>query len=178
MGDVSASAHNESGIDMDELERWLAHNRFLRGFPGAEALPERHSLLACPCEILIPAALETQITEENAAEVTAEMIVEGANGPTTPEAEEILLRRGIPVVPDVPANAGGVIVSYFEWVQDHQRYSWSVEQIRERMASQLASAWNDVEHLARERELDLRTAAQAVGLSRLAEAAKLHGIYP
>src|SRR5690606_12463471 len=76
VGDASASAHNESGIDMDELERWLAHNRFLRGFPGAEALPERHSLLACPCEILIPAALEAQITEENAAEVKAEMIVE------------------------------------------------------------------------------------------------------
>jgi len=178
VGDVSGSAHNPAGIDIAALEAWLSEHGFLRGFPGAEPLPERDSLLTLPCEILIPAALEAQITEANAADVRAELLVEGANGPTTPAGERILAERGIRVVPDILANSGGVIVSYFEWVQDQQRYSWSAEQIRERLCGQLAEAWAEISAASREHGVDLRVAAQICALRRLAAAVEARGVYP
>ncbi len=178
VGDVSGAIAAPEGLDVEALFEWIDRERFLRGFPEARALAGREALLTESCEILIPAALERQLTARNAPALDCKMVVEGANGPTTPEAELLLARRGIPVVPDILANAGGVIVSYFEWVQDQQRYAWNPTQVRERLREQLATGWELVSQTAARRDLDLRTAAQAAALERIAAAAAARGIYP
>jgi glutamate dehydrogenase/leucine dehydrogenase len=127
---------------------------------------------------LIPAAIERQITTENADKLDCKMIIEAANGPTTPEAERMLDERGIKIVPDILANAGGVTVSYFEWVQDQQKYTWEVAQIQDRLRMQLRAATQKVATAAEELDLDWRTAAMTVAVARVAEAAKLRAIYP
>jgi glutamate dehydrogenase (NAD(P)+) len=135
-------------------------------------------LLELPCEFLVPAALEGQITRENASKIHAKIIVEGANGPTTPEADEILADRGIVVVPDILANAGGVTVSYFEWVQDLQSLFWSEEEINERLERIMMQAFKGVVQLARERDVLWRTAALIYAVKRVADALLTRGIYP
>jgi glutamate dehydrogenase (NAD(P)+) len=135
-------------------------------------------LLELPCEFLVPAALEGQITRENASKIHAKIIVEGANGPTTPEADEILADRGIVVVPDILANAGGVTVSYFEWVQDLQSLFWSEEEINERLERIMVQAFKGVVQLARERDVLWRTAALIYAVKRVADALLTRGIYP
>jgi glutamate dehydrogenase (NAD(P)+) len=175
--DVTGGIVNPSGIDVDEALGWVSENRFLRGFRGgAEAT--RAGMLETPCEILIPAALECQITAENAARLDCGLIVEAANGPTTPEADEILAAREIPVVPDLLANAGGVTVSYFEWAQDQQRYSWAPEEITERLRGHLELAMERIDEAAERFEVRWREAAQAVAIARVAEAARLRSVYP
>ncbi len=175
--DVTGGIVNQEGIDVDEALRWIAENRFLRGFPGgAEAT--RAGMLETPCEILVPAALECQITSENAARLDCGLIVEAANGPTTPEADEILAARGIPIVPDLLANAGGVTVSYFEWAQDQQRYSWQPEEITERLRDHLEAAMERIAEAAERFEVRWREAGQAVAIARVAEAARLRSVYP
>ena len=136
------------------------------------------ALLELPCDILVPAALGGQITRANADKIQARMIVEGANGPTTPDADDILRERGIEVVPDVLANAGGVTVSYFEWVQDLQSFFWTEEEVNQRLARILSRAAAEVWAAAETHQTDLRTAAYAVGVARVAEATRLRGIYP
>ncbi len=135
-------------------------------------------LLELPCEILLPAALEGQITAENAPRLRARIVVEGANGPTTPEADDILHRRGVLVVPDIVANAGGVIVSYFEWVQDLQSFFWDEEEIRQRLERMLVRSFHQVTEAARAHGVDLRTAALIRAIQRVADALLTLGIYP
>ena len=147
------------------------------GFPGADPVGAS-ALLELPCDILVPAALQGQITRANADKIRARLIVEGANGPTTPDADEILRDRGITLVPDVLANAGGVTVSYFEWVQDLQSFFWAEEEVNQRLARILSRATDEVWAAAEKYKTDLRTAANVVGVSRVAEATRLRGIYP
>jgi glutamate dehydrogenase (NAD(P)+) len=175
--DVTGGIVNPDGIDVDEALRWIAENRFLRGFPGGVEAT-RAGMLETPCEILIPAALECQITSENAARLDCGLIVEAANGPTTPEADEILASREIPIVPDLLANAGGVTVSYFEWAQDQQRYSWAPEEITERLRDHLEAAMERIAEAAGRFEVRWREAGQAVAIARVAEAARLRSVYP
>jgi glutamate dehydrogenase len=138
----------------------------------------RTDVLEVPCDILVPAALEHQITAENAERIDAGLVVEAANGPVTPEADRILAARGVPIVPDLLANAGGVTVSYFEWVQDQQKYSWTEAEIAARLRSQLRAGLGRVVGAAEQLDVDWRAAAHCVGIERVAEAARFRAIYP
>jgi glutamate dehydrogenase (NAD(P)+) len=138
----------------------------------------RSEVLEVPCDMLIPAALERQITQANAHLIDTKIIVEAANGPTTPEAEAIMADRGILIVPDVLANAGGVTVSYFEWVQDQQKFMWDIIEIQERLRRLLRGAFARVVEAAEKHDVDWRTAALSVAVQRVAEAARLRAIYP
>ena len=135
-------------------------------------------VLALPVDFLIPAALEGQITAQNAGDLRARFIVEGANGPTTPAADRILNDQGVIIVPDILANAGGVIVSYFEWVQDLQFYFWEEAEVNDRLQSVLTRAYREVSAAAEQDGLTMREAAMALGVSRVAEATAIRGIYP
>ena len=175
--DVTGGIVNEDGLDVGELEAWVAERRFLRGFPGGRET-SRSEILLTPCDVLVPAALEQQLTAENAVALDAKLIVEGANGPTTAEADAILARRGIPVLPDVLANAGGAIVSYFEWVQDQQKFFWEAADIAERLRRQMRAGFAQTVAAAERLDVDWRTAAQSVALERVAQASRLRAIYP
>ena len=135
-------------------------------------------LLELDCDILVPAAIENQITEKNASRIKAKIIVEGANGPTTPEADEILNDKGIFVVPDILANAGGVTVSYFEWVQNLQELIWSEEEVLDRLTRIMQRSFKEVLEISLSKKIPMRTAALVLGIGRVAEATRLRGIYP
>jgi glutamate dehydrogenase (NAD(P)+) len=177
VADVAGGVHNESGLDLEALLEWTADNRFIRGFPGGEQVGRRQVLMA-PCDILIPAALESQITEENAAALDCRLVVEAANGPTTPEADRILAERGVPVLPDVLANAGGVTVSYYEWAQAVQREAWAVNEVITRLRLQMHEALGRVVEASEDYGIDWRTAAMAVGVDRVAEASRMRSVFP
>ena len=177
VSDVTGGIVDPDGLDIAAVDRWVAENRFVRGYPEA-AHVSRLEVLAQPCDILVPAAVEQQITRDNADAIDARWIVEGANGPTTPEADEILARREIEVIPDVLANAGGVTVSYFEWVQDQQKLAWHGAEVAARLRIQLDDAFARVRAAKEERAIDWRTAAQAVAIERVADASRLRTIYP
>jgi glutamate dehydrogenase (NAD(P)+) len=168
---------SDKGLDIPKIVEWVAEHRFLDGCPYGDPVG-RVEVLETPCDVLIPAAIERQITTENAGKLDCKLIIEAANGPTTPEAERILDERGIALVPDILANAGGVTVSYFEWVQDQQKYTWEVAQIKDRLRMQLRTATSKVADAADQLELDWRTAAMTVAVRRVAAAAKLRAIYP
>ncbi|GAC1618600.1 MAG: Glu/Leu/Phe/Val dehydrogenase [Candidatus Dormibacteraceae bacterium] len=171
------AVYNPLGLSVKRLLEYRAREGTLKGFPGAE-LVSNDDLLKIECDILVPAALENQITSKNAGDIHAKLIVEGANGPTTPEADEILRRRGITVVPDILANAGGVTVSYFEWVQDLQSFFWSEHEINARLEAIMAKALKEVLAIRAERKVDLRMAAYLLAVRRVAEATADRGIYP
>ncbi len=175
--DVAGGVANEGGLDLEAVERWVDGSRFIRGFPEGQPI-SRDEVLTVPCDILIPAALEGQITAENAHDLDCRLVVEGANGPTTPEADRILAERGIPVVPDLLANGGGVAVSYYEWAQDIQREAWTNEHVLERLRSQMNDAVARVLAAADRWSVDWRTAAQAVGIEPVAEASEMRAVYP
>jgi glutamate dehydrogenase (NAD(P)+) len=177
VSDIRGAIFNPHGLDIPAVTRWVAEHQYLEGFPEAEPV-DSGAMLELPCDVLVPAAREEQITAANAAALRCGLIVEGANGPTTPAADRILAERGIIVYPDVLANAGGVIVSYFEWVQDHQRYNWAATEIRERLRVQMRHACARVTGTCEQLGTDLRTAALASAISHVAEAAKLRAIYP
>ncbi|MBW3608617.1 MAG: Glu/Leu/Phe/Val dehydrogenase [Actinobacteria bacterium] len=177
VSDATAGLVDEEGLDIPAVARWMDDNGMLAGYPDARQVGPA-DVLEVPCEIVIPAAREQQITAENANRLRCELIVEAANGPTTPEAERILRERGILVVPDVLANAGGVTVSYFEWVQDHQRYTWDELDVQERLRRQLRAAFGRVIDAAERLDCDWRMAALSVAIERVAEAARMRGIYP
>jgi glutamate dehydrogenase (NAD(P)+) len=177
VSDHSAGLVKEDGLDIAAIEDWVAEHGHLAGYPDARQVGPA-DVLEVPCEIVIPAAVERQITEANADRLQCELVVEAANGPTTPEAETILRDRGILVVPDVLANAGGVTVSYFEWVQAHQRYTWNEIEVQERLRRQLRAAFGRVIDAADRLGADWRMAALSVAIERVAEAARLRGIYP
>jgi glutamate dehydrogenase (NAD(P)+) len=176
VSDVTGGVANPDGLDLGALDAWIQEHRFMRGFAGGDPVGRR-DVLEVPCDILVPAALEQQITEENAAAVDCAVVVEAANGPTTPEADRILAERGIPVVPDVLANGGGVTVSYYEWVQDVQRERWSDSDVEARLERRMRDAAARV--FGSERfGGDWRTTALALAVERVAEASRLRAIYP
>ena len=177
VSDVSGGVVDPDGLDVDEVFAWVAEHDFLRDFPHGEHV-SRTAVLEASCDVLVPAAVEHQLTADNAEALDCELVVEAANGPTTPEADVILARRGIDVVPDVLANAGGVTVSYFEWVQDQQKYSWNGEEIIARLRLQLQDALARVVEARARHDVDWRTAAQSVAIERVAEATRLRTIYP
>jgi glutamate dehydrogenase (NAD(P)+) len=178
VSDVTGGVADPNGLDVDQVFTWIAEHDFLRGFPGGKVSTGRVEVLETPCDVLIPAALEGQITEDNARGVDCRLVVEAANGPTTPEADAILAERGIDVIPDIFANAGGVTVSYFEWVQDQQKYSWSGEEIVERLRLQLQDALGRIVEARERYGVDWRTAAQAVAIDRVAQASRLRNVFP
>ena len=169
--------YNPLGLSVKKLIEYRAREGTLKGFPGAELVPNE-DLLKIECDILVPAALENQITSHNAAEIKAKLIVEGANGPTTPEADEILRKRGVILVPDILANAGGVTVSYFEWVQDLQSFFWSEHEINARMEAIMTRSFKEVLAIRDEQRVDLRMAAYLLAVKRVAVATADRGIYP
>jgi glutamate dehydrogenase (NAD(P)+) len=177
VSDHAGGITNDAGLDIPAVSRWVAEHRTLDGCPLGDPVG-RSEVLEVPCDMLIPAALERQITSANAARIDTRIVVEAANGPTTPEAEAILADRGILIVPDVLANAGGVTVSYFEWVQDQQKYLWDIIDIQERLRRLLRGALGRVIEAAERLEVDWRTAALSVAIERVAEAARLRAIYP
>src|SRR3954447_14628881 len=177
VSDISGGVHAAEGLDVPELHAYVAQHGSLEGYDECERITNEE-LLELPCDILFVAAREDQLTGENAARVHARLIVEGANGPTTLEADAIFAERGILVVPDILANAGGVTVSYFEWVQDQQKYTWEVAQLKDRLRMQLRAATAKVADAAERLDLDWRTAAMTVAVTRVAAAAKLRAIYP
>jgi glutamate dehydrogenase (NAD(P)+) len=177
VSDVSGGLVDEAGLDIPALEEWVADGKKLADCKQGDHVGRRE-LLEVPCDLLVPAAVERQLTEENAHRIDCRMVIEAANGPSTPEADEILRSRGIPVVPDVLANGGGVTVSYFEWVQDQQKFFWNVEEVSQRLQRQMRAALDKVATAAERFEVDWRTAAMSVALERLAEAARLRAIYP
>jgi len=175
--DSSGGRRDPGGLDPHALERHKRESGRLIDYPGGEPI-DNAALLSADCDVLIPAALEQQITAANAEGIRAQIIVEGANGPTTPEADAILAERGVLVIPDIVANAGGVTVSYFEWVQDLQSFFWTEAEINERLERLMVRAFQEVSATARERDVDLRTAALIRAVARVAEAIMILGIYP
>ncbi len=179
VSDVSGGVYNPNGLDIPTLYAWTQRGNLLADLNGVDVERVNNAeLLELPCDVLIPAALEGQITERNAPKIKAKMIVEGANGPTTPIADEILNSRNITVVPDILANAGGVTVSYFEWVQGLQSFFWDESEIMRRLQQLLTRSYDEVAHFAEDRDLDLRTAAQAYAINRVGEATMTRGFYP
>lgn len=176
--DVAGSIYQPAGIDPHALQAFLAAGSgSLLDFPGVERIADE-AFWGVDCEVLLPAALENQITETNAAGIRAKLIVEGANGPTTPTGEDILLSQGKVVLPDVLANAGGVTVSYFEWVQNASSFFWTEADINARLDRALSDAFRAIWEVAAERKVPLRTAAFIVACSRVLEARALRGLYP
>jgi glutamate dehydrogenase/leucine dehydrogenase len=181
VADISGGLYNPNGLNIPELMEYVARSpkRLIAGYtaPGVSPIPA-DEVLTLDVDVLIPAALEGQITERNAKRIKAKVIVEGANGPTTPEADVILEERGRIVVPDILANAGGVVVSYFEWVQNLQYFYWDEAETNTRLAQIMRRAFQDVWTMAQEKKVSLRIAAQMLALSRVAEAIRLRGIFP
>jgi glutamate dehydrogenase (NAD(P)+) len=178
VSDAQGGVFNARGLNLWELERHVAKTRSVAGFPQAEAIANEQ-LLVTPCDILVPAALERQITEANAGKIQCRILAEGANGPTTPEADRIIDQRPeIFVVPDILCNAGGVVVSYFEWVQDLQSFFWREQEVNDRMEQMLTRAYAEVMNVAAKNKIDMRTAAYVIGVQRVANATMTRGIYP
>jgi glutamate dehydrogenase (NAD(P)+) len=177
VSDARGGLYHPEGLPFPVLEDHVRASRWLEGCPGCEAV-SNEDLLELPCEILVPAAVGGVITEKNADRVRARLIVEGANGPTTPAADAILGERGVTIIPDILANAGGVIVSYFEWVQDLHFHFWKEEEVNRRLRGVMVDAYARVAGVARDAQVDLRTAALMVAVSRVAQAKALRGLYP
>lgn len=177
VGDARGGIYNAGGLDSRDLLRYAAAQGTVVGYPNGESITN-DDLLALECEVLMPCALENQITAANAPRVHAQVIAEGANGPLTPEADEILTNRDVFIIPDILCNAGGVTVSYFEWVQDLQSFFWNEDEINERLRQIMVRSFNQVLRVAHEKKVDHRTAAQVLAIERVAEAILIRGIYP
>ena len=177
VSDSSGGVYRPSGLEVEQVRQWKRQTGKVVNFPDGERISNTE-LLTLPVDILIPAAVENQINEHLAELVRARLIVEGANGPVTPEADQVLAERGIPVVPDILANAGGVTVSYFEWVQDLQFYFWDVEEVRRNLDRILTRAFYEVAEMAERHRTTLRMGAMILALSRVADAVRARGIYP
>lgn len=177
VSDIKGGLYNKNGINIDELAEYVKQNRTLAGFKGAEPITNEE-LLELQCDFLIPCALGNVITKKNADKVRATIIVEGANGPLTNEADKILLDKGVIIIPGILANAGGVTVSYFEWVQDIQRLFWEENEVINKLECLITKAFDDVLNLSKEKKVDLRTAALMIGINRVAQAKILRGLYP
>ena len=176
--DHGGTVFHSNGLNVHKLLDHVASHGSVAGFDGVEAVLPDHEFFAVQCDILIPAALEQQITANNASQIKAKIILEGANGPTTPEADDILRDKGVLVVPDVIANAGGVTVSYFEWVQDFSSYFWSEDEINQRLTRIMKEAFHAVWQVTEDKSVSLRTAAFIIGCSRVLQAREVRGLYP
>ncbi|PJI94210.1 Glu/Leu/Phe/Val family dehydrogenase [Luteimicrobium subarcticum] len=177
VSDQFGAVHADGGLDVPALLAHVDATGSVVGFEGADPL-DGPDLLTLDVDVLVPAAVDGVITADNARDVRARYVVEGANGPTTQEADQILSKQGVTVVPDILANAGGVIVSYFEWVQANQTYWWTDDEIEDRLAHRMRSAYGDVARRAADEDLTLRDAALVIGVERVADAHKLRGLYP
>jgi glutamate dehydrogenase (NAD(P)+) len=177
VSDSQGGIHNPNGLDPSNVNSWKQEHGTVVGFPGADAVTNQE-ILEIECDILVPAALENQITRHNAPRIVAKVIAEAANGPTTPEADEILHDRGVFMIPDILCNAGGVTVSYFEWVQDMQSFFWTEERINESLKEIMDRAFEAVHEMSERHDVDMRTAAYMVAVARVAEATNLRGLYP
>jgi len=177
IGDKFGGIYNARGLDLRQLQRYMQETGSVVGFNGADAI-SNSELLELDVDVLVPAALEGQITAQNAARIRATVIAEGANGPTTPEADEILADNGVLVIPDVICNAGGVVVSYFEWVQSLQSFFWDEGAVRRQMEQTLLENLELVIGTTTRRKCDLRTAAYVIAIERIEEAMRLRGFYP
>ena len=174
---VDVAIYNENGLDMEALFKEYQANGFITNKAGYGKEISNAELLALDVDVLAPCALENQLTSENAGKVRAKIVVEGANGPTTPEADAILRQNGVLVVPDILANCGGVVVSYFEWVQNLQGYYWEFDEVQEKETVVLRRAFRDIWNLAQEYDVDLRTASYMMSIRRVEKAMKLRGWY-
>jgi glutamate dehydrogenase (NAD(P)+) len=174
--DWKGGVHNPQGLDVPKMIEFAKQNKTIDGFPGGEAI-ENEQLFSLDVDVLVPAALENQITEENAPNIRAKIIAEGANGPTTPEAHKMLHERGIFVIPDILANAGGVTTSYFEWVQDRHGYFWEESEVNKRLEAKMVEAFHDVLDTSIKYKTDLRTAAYVVAINRVATVTRMRGMY-
>ena len=177
VSDSTGGIHNPAGLDPAKVSAWKQEHGTVVGFPGSTEVTNQE-ILEVECDILVPAALENQITKHNAPRIQARVVAEAANGPTTPEADAILADRGIFMIPDILCNAGGVTVSYFEWVQDMQSFFWTEARINESLKEIMDRAFEAVLAMSERHEVDMRTAAYMVAVARVAEATTLRGLYP
>ena len=177
VSDTHGGIYSASGLDPEKVMRHKQEHSTVVGYPGAETVSVE-GVLEVPCDVLIPAATENQITGRNAPNVQARLIAEAANGPTTPEADRIFFERGVRVIPDILANAAGVTVSYFEWVQDLQSYFWTSDQIAEKLSQVMTRAYGEVAEIAQRERCDMRLAAYMLAIQRVADATQLRGVYP
>jgi glutamate dehydrogenase (NAD(P)+) len=176
--DALGGVHNAGGLNLWELEKHVALNKTVAGFPEADPITN-DQLLVLPCDILVPAALERQINGENAAKIQCRILAEAANGPTTPEADLILDQRPeIFLIPDVLCNAGGVVVSYFEWVQDLQSFFWGETEVVDKLFRILETAFTQTVSMSRKQKISMRLAALSLGIKRVQEAKRTRGLFP
>ncbi len=176
MSDMYGAIHDENGLDVPDVLRWLREHKALEGYPEATHL-DNDEQLGLECDLLVPAATENQITSQNVDRVRAKLVVEGANGPTTVPADAILENRGVTVVPDILANAGGVTVSYFEWVQDRMGYFWTEEIVNSRLEQTMVSSFNEVDACAKRHQVSMRTAAYILAIGRVADVYRMRGVF-
>jgi glutamate dehydrogenase (NAD(P)+) len=174
--DWKGGVYNKTGLDVDKLIEWVREHKTVAGFPNADKL-DGNKIFELDVDVFVPAALENQITMENAPKIRAKVVAEGANGPTTPEAHKHLHDRGVFVIPDILANAGGVTTSYFEWVQDRYGYFWTEKDVNERLELKMEEAFADVLSTSLKYKTDLRTAAYIVAINRVATVTQLRGMY-
>jgi glutamate dehydrogenase (NAD(P)+) len=174
--DWKGGVYNAKGLDVPAMIEYSKQHKTIDGFPGGEPL-ENEQLFSLDVDILVPAALEKQITEENAPLIKAKIVAEGANGPTTPEAHRYLHEHGVFVIPDILANAGGVTTSYFEWVQDRHGYFWTEHEVNHRLEAKMVEAFNDVLQTSLKYKVDMRTAAYVVAINRVATVTRMRGMY-
>jgi glutamate dehydrogenase (NAD(P)+) len=175
VGDVEGAVRNDRGLDVTALLSWAKERRTVAGFPGGEAW-DKDRIFDVPCDILIPAAMNSVLTEENVGGVDARLIIEAANNPINPHADHILAEKKIPVVPDILANAGGVTVSYFEWTQNLQQFYWEEKEVQQKLETVMDRAYAEVSDVAKKRAIPLRTAAFTVAIQRVYDAVLLRGI--
>lgn len=178
VSDVDGGIYNPEGIDMTALDQHMVTHRSIHGFPGTTSISNA-DLLLIPCDILVPAALERQITGENAARIQCRILAEAANGPTTPDGDVIINQRPeIFLIPDILCNAGGVVVSYFEWVQDLQSFFWSEAEVMDKLYRILETAFSQTFNMAKQQKLTMRMAALSLGVKRVADAKRMRGLFP
>ena len=179
LSDISTGIYYEDGLDLEKLLAWAKQGNLLKDYKNDKyKLIGNDELLTLKCDVLIPAAIENQITEENAEKIDCKIVLEGANGPTTPEADKVLFKKEIYVVPDILANSGGVCVSYFEYVQDINSYFWKLDRINEELKRIILEAFEETYKISEERHISLRTAAYIIAVTRIAKAIELRGIFP
>ncbi|MDZ4259760.1 MAG: Glu/Leu/Phe/Val dehydrogenase [Gemmatimonadales bacterium] len=176
VSDKSGGIHNPKGLDIPKVIEWIKQHHFVEGYPGAEKVTNEE-LLTLKCDVLVPAALENVITSKNAANINARIICEGANGPTTAKADAILDKKGIFVIPDILANAGGVTVSYFEWVQDRGGYFWDEDVVNERLEKIMSKAFDEVVAMAEKHQVSNRIASYMLAIERVAAMHRMRGLY-
>jgi len=177
VSDISGAIYNPDGIDVAAAGKWVDEHRFLEGFPDADFIEEK-ALFGLDVDVLVPAAIQNVVRADNAEEVKAKLVIEGANNPTTLEADDMLRDRGVLIVPDILANAGGVTVSYFEWVQDVQKYFWSENETVGRLREIMTRAFDEVYSIAMNENVDMRTAALIKAIRRVADAKLVRGVFP